>query len=184
MRYDSTEYANSRLAGTIVKYQGEAVYVSECFGERLAKIRVLPHGNEDAVNLDHLDLSPIKLGYVNIGGCAEYLQRIPKRRDWRQGLRANNVNNAGVLEEGVAFLVNPTYPTPDKVVDRVFHCSDESMAFSRHFSVRYDGCIRHKGRQSVGEVCLDDEDHASWKLYDDFLHLEEALKEALDEHKK
>lgn len=99
-------YAQTRIQGTIVRLlDGTPVYVLSV-GNGPCSVLDIRHGLrnfDEAVNvdLDDLDLRPVNLGYVNdpVDGHtsinAEYYIRIPKRRDWKQGLRGENCKGSG-----------------------------------------------------------------------------------------
>ena len=178
MRYDTADYAEGRLAGTIIKLDGKAVKLSHCFGDMMALVVDISTGQDKEVKLDDLDLSPIQLGYVNRGGEAYYLKRLPKREDWRQGLRCNNVSHHQMLGMGVVQLLSGDYPTFEEAHERVTAYEQNSVAFSRVFAVEMYGYLRYKGRDCVGKVGKD----AKITLHPTFLYLTEALKEALNEH--
>lgn len=86
-------YAASRLVGTIVMYRSSPVEVINIdFDDGDTEVVSLITGNKITTHLDKLNLSPIRLGYVEINGIVRYLARVPKREDWRQGIRSNNLN--------------------------------------------------------------------------------------------
>lgn len=91
MYKDDYQYAATRLIGTIVKYGGEPVEVVD-FENGTVSIKNLVSDMCTEVDLSSLDLTPVKLGYVDIDGRIVYVARVPKREDWRQGLRNNNIN--------------------------------------------------------------------------------------------
>ena len=173
MQYDTGEYANSRLAGTIVKVDGEAVCVDTVNDDMECLVEFIDSGELRTVPLNGLDLSPIKLGYVNTIGNCVYMQRIPRRDDWRQGLRDNNVTYGGLLRSGVVQILKGTYPSLDEAAKR----SEEEeyrVAFSKEFCIDYVGNLRYKGRPSVGKY-----KDGEVVLKKNFLHLEQVLGEVL-----
>ena len=174
--YDTAEYASSRLQDTIVKYGGRAVSVCRVEEDLTCVIRRLGTIETHVVPLSELDLTPIRLGYVNFERGSYYLQRVPKRNDWRQGLRNNNVNHGILLEPCLSELLEGIYPSLGECVDATESGHDEK-AFSRFFSVSQGGCLNYKGRRHVGEVR-----GGKPVLLGDFKFLEEVLKESLDAH--
>lgn len=174
MRYDTGEYANSRLADTIVKLDGMPVRVLNVDDNKECNVHNLKDGMNLIVPLDKLDLTPIKLGYANINGVgAVYISRVPKREDWRQGLRPKNVTHGNFLDEAVVYLLCEAYPTRDEAL----HISSEvgmPQAFSREFGVDGEGTILYKGRAEVGEI-----EGGEAHLYDRFKYLEQLLEEYL-----
>ena len=176
MRYDTDEYARSRLLNTIVLHKGKPVEVGH-IEDGKAILQVLGAGGVIKAPLSELDLSPIRLGYVNHGGGAHYLKRLPKRRDWRQGLRDNNINKPELLHLGVARLCEGTYPSFKEacaMVEIDHHC----VAFSRQFAVDDEGEVEYRGSSNVGHL----DEGLGVDLLQQYEYLAEALKEAMYEH--
>lgn len=88
--YKNENYANQRLVKTIVRYEQKAVIV-EGIVNGMALISYLSNGKKDNVRYETLDLDPVPLGFINSGGSVSYACRRPMRRDWRQGLRKDNL---------------------------------------------------------------------------------------------
>lgn len=169
MRYaDDYHYAHTRLQDSLVRYAGTIVRVIGVGERGITRFRYIKDNSEDEVHLDLLDTSPMPLGYVN-GGRPTYLTRIPKRRDWRQGLRENTMSFNVFDTHGVeAFIktVNGVYPTFEEVVEERLGawCREWALIGS---AVHYKG--RAVGRLVDGEI----------KLLEDFRYLSEALEEVL-----
>lgn len=84
-------YAESRLADSIVRLRktGDPVLVQHIDAvDGSTQVMVLKNKSTIHVPLDDLNPKPVPLGWCNTRDGASYLARIPKRRDWRQGLRA------------------------------------------------------------------------------------------------
>ena len=179
MRYDTDGYARSRLLDTIVLHKGEPVLVDVVL-DGSALFSRLGVGGTGTCPLSELDLSPIQLGYFNSEDSAHYLQRVPKRRDWRQGLRGNNVNMPRWLNRGVVELCKGTYPSFEEACDLV-ECGVESVAFSLKFAVSEGGRVVYKGSKFVGDIqqLLPGREA---ELRPQYEYLAEALKEAIGEH--
>ena len=176
MRYDTDEYARSRLLETIVLHEGKPVKV-EHIGDGHAVYAELKGGDVSRCPLSEIDLTPIRLGYFNHGGDAHYLKRLPKRRDWRQGLRGNNVNMPRLLNTGVIELCKGTYPSFEEACDMVEDGWD-CVAFSRQFAVDNTGEIEYRGLHNVGHL----DEGSPVELLHQYEYLAEALKEVIGEH--
>lgn len=87
--YKDSEYADSRLRGTVVLLNGTPVYVTRVNDDLTCTVRNDEDDDEGEfrVECDDLNVLAPKLGFVNSGGRALYLSRKPMRCDWRQGLR-------------------------------------------------------------------------------------------------
>lgn len=100
--YEDAQYAGSRLNGTIVRSKSGAPIVIDKVvdgedGGLIAythKFTEVPGVNRKKVLLNNLDLSPVPLGFAYNGHGVAYLQRTPKRNDWRQGLRRNTLRSS------------------------------------------------------------------------------------------
>ncbi len=126
--------------------------------------------------IDELDLSSPPLGNVNTRGSSFYVSRLPKRNDWRQGLRKENLVfiHRGRMHrfefkslDILRIPVYDKYPTYKESLKK-------GNAFSRTFSLDTDGSLWYKGRERVGKdvdgAPILDEKH-QW--------LKEALEDAL-----
>ena len=89
--YDNDyEYAHAKLSGSIVRHKGQPVTVFSVNEEGAAiKNHITLLCN--CVPLEELDLTPVPLGYVNLGDGANYLTRIP-HRSWKQGVRFGSLH--------------------------------------------------------------------------------------------
>ena len=174
------EYANSRLSETIVRRNGEPVYVYGVRGGMSVQFASLEN-LDDVIecHIDELDLHPVPLGYCNYNKLASYLSRVPMRRDWRQGLRRGNfVSLSGIDANRIPYeclrqAILGDYPTFTAALEAVKKM--KSIAWHRHWSldvnmqVLYKGGVRPVGRVENGQVVLDSR----------YMYLTEALKESL-----
>lgn len=190
--YDDAQYANSRLVGTIVREGGSGmpVMVHECEG--------LPDGNIDVVTTDitkekprkkriklhDLNISSMPLGYINVGVNCYYVSRIPRRDDWRQGLRDNQLTTRGHIRikncgKELVDMLQKKYPSFEECVKLVKEGEVNAKAFCRVFAVSYtlirggNPVLLYKG-QSVGEVVDGKPD-----LKHNYIHLKERLERYL-----
>lgn len=175
---DDWDYANSRLAGTVVRLDGEPVFVHSI--ERgmkgvLSKLSDLYTPFE--ADAKALDLVPVPLGMCNFREQAHYLSRIPMRRDWKQGLRKENFACATlhvqlIPPEILRAVIVGEYPTLDECLAMCAKKKAMSAAWHRHWAVTADNKLRYKNEGPVGivegkELILDDK----------YRYLQEALRE-------
>lgn len=190
IKYDDWKYANSRLADTYILDDGHISYVKGVSQDTgMAILRKLSKDGLDPQYKKHcndLDLTPIRLGYVNVTKHCVYTSRTPKRRDYRQGLSGNtlrisSVNN--VLLNGFKFhwLEAPAlnnYPKFSKCLDNLLAGNRSSQAFSRDFCLHYDGNnveIHYRGESVVGRVI-----NGAPDLLENFSYLKERLSKHVD----
>jgi hypothetical protein len=142
--YDNVEYAAKRLDNTLIrKDDGTPFFVYDtflkegkvvCVGKNMITTE---RGQED---LSGLDLTPVPLGFANLGGKMVFACRRPMRRDWKQGLSVNNLILYGADKQGFSFdALIPTilnnYPTFTECLTYVKKTRNRSMAFSRDFGL-------------------------------------------------
>lgn len=136
--YDNSRYANTRLASTIVMYKRKPVYVIEVKRDMTVIVSDdFPlHRKSKRVPLKDLNITDFKLGFLNKDGLATYLARRTLRSDWRQGLRANNVNSShGRADiDDIAKVLKQRYPTFEEamrkrnVVYSIAWCSEFALS--------------------------------------------------------
>lgn len=169
-------YADSRLTGTIVRHASTATPVlveGVSHGDGSTAVRFLLSGNRKIVKLRELDLSPVPLGYVNRNGeDAVWCCRVPKRNDWRQGLRDNTlyaINAFDRPEDGdLARCITNNYPKLKDAMNK-----GRLVAFSRDWAV--SGTAIHHGLLGVvGHI-----NNNELVLKDQYVYLKEDLEAAL-----
>lgn len=176
---DDWDYADSRLAGTIVRLGDEPVFVHSIgpgMKSVLSKLSDLYNPFEHSAK--ELNLVPVPLGMCNFNQNAHYLSRIPMRRDWKQGLRkenftSNTVHVQLIPPDILREVIVGKYPTFNECLDMCAKKEAKSAAWHRHWAVRNDGTILYKNEGVVGftaggEVILNEP----------YRYLQEALKEA------
>lgn len=171
-------YAESRLADSIVRIAktGEPVMVQAISPESgLAAVYQLSDRKTGKVPLDALNLKPVPLGWCNLPDGATYLARIPKRRDWRQGIRAetcfsSKVQFRRIPYENIARCIRGEYPKLSELVKQPW---DKLQAWSRKWASDghdvYFGHLGNVGRLVNGKPVLND----------GFLFLKENLESSL-----
>lgn len=187
--YDNGQYANSRLAGTIIRLgNGRPVTVIECEGAG-EDIQVcysyLSTGNRarGLYRLVEMDLTPVPLGWADHSRWdASYLVRIPKRNDWRQGLRLSNYSSVfgsdkrEITASNLSKTILGNFLSFDDAVDEAVN-NGKITPFSREFAVGYRGKeveLYFKWFGKVGDVR-----NTKFDLSDKFSHLQEVLEEAV-----
>lgn len=187
-------YVDGRLRQTVVRLNtGAPVYVESVrameVGEGLMvfykPINISSFGSMRRESIEELDLTSPPLGYTNYDGKSYFLSRYPMRRDWRQGLRRDNLASStdGKGLRPYTFssllpLVIPilkSYPSYKETVERVEDIYT-SCAFTRNFALDDRGRIWYKGREVVGK----DKEGAP-QLLEDFFWLEELLVEEMQD---
>jgi hypothetical protein len=102
MRYDNADYAASRLRNSMLftkKYGKKKPYhIDNVSAARSGRLIAGCHllvkndtGKGTTMPLDEFDLSNSQLGYVQLDTEVLWLSRSPNRRNYRQGLRVDNI---------------------------------------------------------------------------------------------
>lgn len=187
---DDYEYADSRLAGTIVTLDGQPVYVHKVGVKMVANVSYLStFDNMIKCDAKQLDLHPVKLGYCNLGGGLAYLMRKPMRRDYKQGLRHGNFTSSGDFPaEAIGYkqlgdVILGKYPTFGEVfkvatgvaksLNPFKPVTKMGLAWCREWAMTSGGVLCYKGND-VGKLLAN-----TPTLNEDYVHLRQALEEAL-----
>lgn len=183
---DDYGYAATRIQGTIVKYKGKPVTVTNVIGGEgsdgpVALIRGLKAKEEKAVKLFDLDICPSKMGYVNFDSVASYICRQPLRRDYKQGMRTQQlVSQFGYRIQDIPnhayyeILVNE-YPSFSDCVRTVStEGGGDSAAWHYDWALDHEDNLLYKFGEVVGKLT-----GGSLVLDDTHGHLSEQLEEAL-----
>jgi len=143
LRYDTAEYAGNRLNESIVSYKGEPIRVNAC-GDTSNGIVVrgeyIQNGDTVKVLLKDIDLTPVTLGFVNTNRGIGYLARVPLRRDWKQGLRMNNLRSLYGIRERILRdidlykVIKGVYPSFQYALENTVN-DGVARAFSRNFAI-------------------------------------------------
>lgn len=145
---DDLEYAKKRLEGTLIrKSDGHPFIVDQvsveskvmvCFGTDMAS------GVIETLPLSQLDLTPVKLGFVNYNGKMVFVCRKPMRKDWKQGLSLNSLVVYGSDKRDIGLrsltkTVMNDYPSLADCISYLKKTKNRSMAFSRDFGLASRG---------------------------------------------
>jgi len=177
-------YARTRLIGTIVTRKGKAINVMDITEDFTVVYITLSTGTQAHCPWEELDITPVKLGYLNYNRNAHYIFRLPMRRDWKQGLRNTTMstvkgkNIERIPGRYLAKLIEGSYPKLNKVLEHL--CSEKSkvstMAFSRNFAVNKYMELLYKDKFTVGKL---DNDNGTYELDPTFHWVVETLEEDL-----
>jgi hypothetical protein len=179
------EYAATRLSGTVVRLNNQPVFIKD-----------IDHVSGDAYYLDNsagkvqkchlkeLDLTPIPLGYVNVGRYTGYVQRVPSR-SYKQGLHGNSLFckdlHVDLISEGLFNTVRGIFPKTLEAVELLMCGEAEEKAFSRRFSISTGPKNSFKlnyGGNTVGTVALNfGAMNLNYSFADKFKFLQETLEE-------
>jgi hypothetical protein len=137
---------------------------------------VLRNGSHAFVPLDDLNFKPVPLGWCNFSRHhATYLARIPKRRDWRQGIRAetcfsSRISYRQIPHENLAKCIMGEYPKFKGLVGKPWI---KITAWSRKWAS--DGVDLYYGNLgAVGEMR-----NGEPVLREEFSYLKESLEMSL-----
>lgn len=160
-------YAESRLSDSIVRIAktNEPVLVESVdMDTGSVRCHVLRDGTLTFVELDDLNFKPVPLGWCNMRLGATYLARIPKRRDWRQGIRAetcfsSRVEYRRIPHEDLSKCIRGEYPAFKELNAKPW--GGRLIAWSRKWASNglrvYYGNLGAVGELRNGEVVLDEE---------------------------
>lgn len=186
MYSDDIDYARKRLVSTVVRTPtGNPFYIFQIEPSD-GDLRCYGHdyyiGRDVDYPLSQVNLEPLPLGFVNLSADMAFLCRKPMRRDWRQGLSANNLvvyGNLSPRDFPYKLLNQPVlqqYPSWSVAVQKMQTTKKNSMAFSRDFgfSKHKDGISLIFRKHIVGTVA----DNTPRLLPDKFFlqqHLDEVM---------
>lgn len=176
--YDTANYAGTRLNGTIVLVKRTPVYVNNVNNDMSVRGQTLGQRVKAVdTNLGEMNMTNLKLGYLNKGGVAYYMSRRAMRHDWRQGLRVNNVecvpmkNNLAL--EDIAQCLRQRYPSLGDAIG--IASRGTSCAWCSEFCVTSDSGIYWKSH------CIGSIDDDAITLRPRFKFLSKLLKEKTHE---
>ena len=180
-------YAAQRLNGSIVRRGSYPVEVMDVGHQGEVHARTIVTHKDRMFKLDELDLSSPELGMVNTMRGPVYLARIPKRDDWRQGLRRANVGKlwgqrVEVDSKLIYKCIRGKYP---EILSAINDSEMEGLriAFHRHWALEVVGKrveLYYKWYGKAGSMRLDCKDvRLKNNEAFQFKHLKEALLEVL-----
>ena len=179
MQYDSGEYANSRLNDSYVRDEkGKVVKVLRVDEDFKTIVQDGVTLEERWTTLDKLDLKPMPLGYINFDQ-PQFLSRMPRRDDWRQGLRMRTTRGGRnflwkPLPEQFQDMVDGKYPSFKEALQSVRDRQYRGRAFDRFFCLyKFGGNVDiHYAANKIATI--DKDDQIIW--YPNFIHLKERFE--------
>ncbi len=182
-------YAATRLNGTIICRNGLPLQVREVARDGTVYCQTIITERPREFPLREFDLSTPELGFINHKGSIHYLARVPKRDDWRQGLRTNSVKDMlerSRMTNGMIYKgVRGKFPSFEEAVELSL-TEGGLVAFSRHWALQANGVgacdLYYKWYGKAGKCSYEGSDvrlepSESYQ----FQHLRESLEEVLDE---
>jgi len=157
--YDTWEYANTRLSGTIISLKtGAPIFVHSVGPGFFVRYNFLVEDFEKArvCKVSEVNLEPVTLGFCNTPKGAVYLSRQPKRDDWRQGLRDNTITSNPQRGKVPLKCIDEAIKGVKIPVERAIALSAETgrmIAFHRYWAVD-KGKLYHKWYM-VGKISED-----------------------------
>lgn len=179
LNFKDMEYANTRFSGTWVKKDKKLVYIHRINLEGRVTYMTNDEGSHLHCDFGKLDLSPVKLGYRNMGTQSFYLYRLPIRQ-YKQGLRPENIGGSNVRIQMYSLKdVNYIkYPNIEQCLDRLENREAVRVAWSPKFSImrsKNEMNLLYK-QHTVGNV---NTENGKCLLHSKNLYLQESLEEAL-----
>lgn len=170
MNYYGTDYsyASERLTGSVVQsIDATPILIRDIAGQNVTISKLSDIDTYYTIQLSDIDLTPVKLGWINYKNGLAYVTRIPTRK-WKQGLTSENLHivyvdpgisvRTATKEMGKTILGD--YPSFQKVFQA--YTENTKKAFSRNWAfnssfVMYNG--RKVGIVQDGEILLYKKDY-------------------------
>ena len=180
-------WVSTRIMGAWVvnKETGRLVRVVDRLGATMF-FCVDENNDEFRLTLKKLDLVPPPLGMIDFSTGGGYVTRLPKRNDWRQGIRRSNLRftRLGETDGGrdVEFIPSLNQAIQNQylsVQDAVTLVQDKFQvrAISREFSLDDRGRLIYKNNLNVGGI---NKEENGFNLHPKFHFLQEALNEVVN----
>lgn len=203
-KYETAEEIRFRLEGTLVKYDGDPVYITRVNmpeaddGKEIARVffRKLPYKNKDQEVRKYLssrkfDLTPFKMGYFNHNKQAFFVSRNPVRQN-KQGLSADTTILRDVrgkpcgdmsfalmtTSDGFVDMLNNKYPDFKDAVTMLDQKDNSSVALTQTFAFNIDHDLEALVLMHKGTRCgLAMREDRALKIPKKFHFLREELEE-------
>ncbi len=185
--YDTVDYAASRLNGTIVRHDGDPVTILEIGGRRnnlTCSYTTVATEEQGQDHLNAFDLTPVPLGFAWCPDGLAYLTRIPRRGDYRQGLRNNNytsltgVDHRAVLPQQLVKTIKGQFRSFESALDECVNIRGSHLAFNRNFALISNGNsqigLHYRWFGKIGDVV-----NGLITLDDKYQHVQEFLEESM-----
>lgn len=144
--YDTVDYAKQKLVGTVVRLNnGEPIHILDVVNKMLV-VFVKNDSDEHTKTTEfkNIDISSPPLGFINTHKGAFFVSRIPKRNDWRQGVRPENCSKVAVSALGggrlttneiMAAIVGPKEQPFWEATKEAESLGGLSVAIHRHWAI-------------------------------------------------
>ncbi len=205
MRYDTAEYASSRLSNSLViaKVNGvkKPFFVDRVEG-REEKVVIgwdysgLNDTKRKTISIDDVILNEFDIGYLQADEGCPWFFRVPSRRNYKQGLTKSNVICKRFFVEGFFYEEQSSYRVAStgrvlsikNIGNLMFkpyatfadaadmvEDSFELVAFNKDFAVAVGGFIVYCNNEVIGEA----DNSNNVQLYKDFEFMSEQLDAAI-----
>jgi hypothetical protein len=165
MRFDEDyRYAYTRVSDTFV-YDTEKQELALVVGaENRYQNLVVRYCNKDCEEAawDRFSFTPPQLGMINLDQSAFFVERVPKRRDWRQGLRSSQFRTFPSYSHNWLYsswkYVNQTLKEGFSSLETAIEELEEFAsvrAISRYFSIDDSFRLKYRGTILVGQITDD-----------------------------
>ncbi len=161
--YELVDYARSRLNGGVITIDKHPCQVFEVTEDRKILFTNMKTKEEGNISLDSVkvDLTPMKLGYMNFERGASYVSRIAKRR-WKQGLDKAGVRFSGlpprdggwINSEAFLACYYNDYPTFEEAYLKA-KAYRSMVAFHKKWAIYYTGDMYYRGKKVGTALKLD-----------------------------
>lgn len=196
LKFDNVEDARAKLNGTYCYFKGQAIIVKNVEkhpenGRYYMRTTNLNGGVGPTVFTDDPDFNcyDYNLGYVNWMHSVVWYYRAPARQ-YRQGLRSDQVRSicangdgrdrAGfAASQNLANMLENVYPRAEEVKHLIESGEYQVVAFHKNFAAKWDRIhgdfiVEYKGKL-IGHT----KDFHDFKLMEEYVHLTEAIREAV-----
>lgn len=164
----NVDHANLRLSRTVVRVKGKPCWVVEVRGDWSAEVRYLDNWKSGIVadirDEEVVDVTPVILGFCQIGEIARYLSRMPVRKT-KQGLSPESIFAAGgglpsfygdaALSKQLCATIENDYTSYKKALATIAKGGITSLCCHKDWAVYYTGRepkILYKYAGAVGKI--------------------------------
>lgn len=164
----SVDHANLRLSRTVILCKGEPCWVIEVRGDWSAVVRYLSNWKQDVIpdirDEKVVDVTPVLLGFCQIGAVSRYLSRMPARRT-KQGLAPESIFAVGGglpdfygdrhLSKQLCSTIKNDYPSFTSALSSLAGGGLTSLCCHKDWALYYTGSnpkIMYKYAGAVGKV--------------------------------
>ena len=207
IKYETLEEADRRLRNTVVLYDNEPVYISavepspEGAADDIYRVYACPlpltQGNLNQaafrkyISSGKFDFAPFKMGFLNLPEGVFFMERIPQRAGYKQGLSQNGytIYSLGsgdiptpafasmISDPAFVAMIKGQYPCLKDTMEQLRSKKKECLATMRNLAISHEDdlelSIAHYKRKRVGIITDDDR----LKLSTKFRFLQEEMEE-------